>query len=214
MQLPRGKFRSIKKGVRLREILDDSRSSRLTCTCSFSSGPIHGILVFEEGVCILAKVQDRYGIPGWKEACSLADQVMDIAISDLDTAQIQLALEFNKKAYTGQRGRPPADRSEESRTGQKRHRERENDFIKITPARPIVSAQKSPLDQELISIDKDRESVTPRKEPGSTVARDSAGTHDDFDVFDETDLDDIERKMRKDCKTILKHLQLDHLTEK
>ncbi len=214
MQIPRGTFRSIKKGVYLGEILDDSSSSRFTGTCTFSSGSINGTLVFNAGICVLAKVQDQYGKEGWKEAHTLADRVVDVALSDLNATQIQLALEFNGKAKTGYKEGRLADRSEKIGAGLHRYDGREKDFIKTTPVPSGASVQTVPLDQDPAPVYVELEGVPIKKEPGIPIEPDPTAANDELDVFEEMDFDDVAQKMRKDSKTILKKLQLDHLTKK
>jgi hypothetical protein len=225
MELPRGKFRSIKKGVYLGEILDEMTLSRFSGICSFSSGIINGTLVFKTGTIILANVQNLFGDHAVDEARTLRDQLIDAALSDLDPTQVQLALEFNKQARVQMGGNwhEPSRQKEKSgavqdeqkkRTFDRQHEPKEKDFIKTVPFSPVVTASSfevEPTQARETSTDlkeaPDTEAPSPPEPAASTAEK-------EFDTFDSMDLDDVTQKIRKDCKIILKQLQLDHLTEK
>jgi hypothetical protein len=223
MQLPRGKYRSIKKGAPLGEILDEMIRSRFSGICLFSSDAMNGTVVFRNGVVVLAKVQNHYGDPAWHEAGLLWDYICDAVLSDLDNAQIQLALEFNKKAYV-QNGtshhaalrqkagsesmvqQPPKPAAEPL------HMQKEKEFIKIMP--PVAPAfppdvKKKPAAEAPFSTGEPahQDLIAPAEPERSIAER-------EMDNFDAMDLDDVTQKIRKDCKIILKQLQLDHLEEK
>jgi len=225
MQLPRGTFRSIRKGVKLGEILHELASSRFTGISSFSSPTVNGTLVFKSGICILAKVKDYYGNPAWETVTEQPDLVADTALSDLDNAQLQLALDFNKKARVSSQPparvrqvSPPATPVTKPPAGpgkpavQTRRERKERDFIKTThetPASPVrIQQEESPATKARLSGPEQGE--VPGEKDRSPKERD-----DDFDTLDlDLDLDDVAEKIQKDCKIILKQLQLDHLTEK
>ena len=46
------------------------------------------------------------------------------------------------------------------------------------------------------------------------TAKDSSCFERDIDTFDTLDLDDVTDKIRNDCKTMIKQLQLEHLMER
>ena len=74
MQLPRGTFRSIQKGVNFSDVLAELASSRFTGMCTISSATVNGTLVFRSGVCVLAKIQNFYGDKGWAVLMEQPDQ--------------------------------------------------------------------------------------------------------------------------------------------
>jgi hypothetical protein len=226
MQLPRGKFRAIKKGVHLGEILDELTKTRTSGICSFSSGTINGTMVFKNGIVVLAKVQNLYGDPAWDEAGSSGNHVIDAIVSDLDNAQMQLALEFNKKAVVQkgaihhaapQKKREVIFQQQEPvvRTDDHRHKPTEKDFIKtvpVSPAAPVLAAEygkkpaferppdtgESPLRMDLKAVPEPEQSIAEKE----------------LDNFDAMDIDEVTLKIRKDAKIMLKQLQMDHLIEK
>lgn len=225
MQLPRGKYRSIKKGVPLGEILDELIKSRFSGICLFSSDAMNGTVVFRNGVVILAKVKNHYGDPAWHEAALLWDFICDAILSDLDNAQIQLALEFNEKAYVqdgtshhaASRQKAASDSLMQQPTKippDPQHTQKEREFVKILPVPPVAPAspadvKKKPAAEALFSArEPARQDVKAPQEPERSIAE------KEMDNLDAMDLDDVTQKIRKDCKIILKQLQLDHLEEK
>jgi len=244
MQLPRGTFRSIQKGVNFSEVLADMLSSRFTGVCTLSSSAINGTLVFRSGVCVLAKVQDHYGDKGWADIIAQPDLVTDLALSDFNTAQIQLALDFNKKARVSLQAPPQPQRppSHPAPSGARPPREPPRQALHIKrepkkrePVKPPVTeeemAPEIPVTGRQAAPEVSPEPVRTRESPKesplevtgkilervSEIAPEKASgspEESDLDMFDSMDLDDVAHKIRKDCKIILKQLQLDHLTEK
>jgi hypothetical protein len=225
MQLPRGKFRSIKKGVPLGEILNEMATSGFSGICSFSSNTVNGTMVFKGGEIILAKVQAQYGDPAIEEARSMGDQVIDAVLSDLDGTQMQLALDFNKQAYVlkggiWQVGSPQKETSRPVQGDLKKpapdHRTvpKEKDFT-TTPAIAHADApvpaelhKKAKADTSADASTQTRQEQPPPQGPQLTSAE------KEFETFDSMDLEDVTRKIRRDSKIILKQLELDHLMEK
>jgi len=210
--------------VRVDEIISELTLSRFTGFSTLSSPSLHGTLVFKSGVCVLAKVQNLYGNAAWDTVAASMDLVTDIALSELDTAQLQLALDFNKKAgvhpakshghnlaapaAAGDAGPSPEHGAHAAHS---RIKQKEREFIKTTPAvSPIIHspAEKSGTKQTPSPLPAQDGSAgdTP---PGT----DQTPAEQDLETFDSMDLDDVAQKIRKDCKIILKQLQLDHLTE-
>jgi hypothetical protein len=105
MQLPRGTFREIKKYEAIESILAELERTRFSGICSISSGPATGTLVFNRGKCILIKFQGKSGDAGWDEMQKSIAVEVDAALSSLDDAQVQLALEFNKACKIVKAGR-------------------------------------------------------------------------------------------------------------
>ena len=98
MQLPRGTFREIKKYVTIERLLSDIDHAKFSGIANISSDTLTGTLVFKLGKCILVKFQNKPGDAGWDELQRSAATEVDVALSSLDEAQIQLALEFNKSS--------------------------------------------------------------------------------------------------------------------
>jgi hypothetical protein len=226
MDLPRGKFRSLQKGVQLKDILDVITKTRFSGICTFSSdNGTNGTLVFKSGTCVIANIQDQYGAAAWDGTQALLDQVFDVVLSDLDSTQLQLALDFNKKAHVQKkstRQETPlqktdvADSLQEERrhgalTGQK---VREKDFVKTTNVTFGQLGPEIPEDQKTPVLYQPGKKEPVPEGQEATASNGKSTAEKEFDTFDSMDLDDVAQKIRKDCKIILKQLQLDHLTEK
>ncbi len=223
MQLPRGTFRSIRKRVKLGDILRELASLRFTGIGTLSSAEMTGALVFRNGECILAKIQNDYGDPAWDAARAHQDDSIDIALSDIDNAQLQLALDFNKKARVTRTGNefakpvpspqtaaPAAITNAEKRTQPHQKQQKDPVPVKTIPStRPQPEYRAAPEKSPDISFEKREISRTePPAEPVQTPGE------EDLNTMENMDLDEVAQKIRKDCKTILKQLQLDHLAEK
>jgi hypothetical protein len=227
MQLPRGKFRSIKKGVPLGDILDEMATSRFSGICSFSSNTVNGTMVFKGGLVILAKVQDQYGDPAVIEARLVVDQVIDAVLSDLDGTQMQLALEFNKHAHVQKEGNwqgvsmqkaksTPAQDIQKKRAPEPdlKSKPKEKDFIKSGPATPTSPAEPLLPRKEIPAEDLSGAREPPLQGQPASQEPQLSSAEKEFETFDSMDLEDVARKIRRDSKIILKQLDLDHLMEK
>ena len=96
MQLPRGTFREIKKHTKFGRLIEELRQTRFSGICTISFRKINGIIVFKSGKRILAEYEHCIGDDAWDELQNIVEETVDVALSSLDTAQIELSLEFNK----------------------------------------------------------------------------------------------------------------------
>jgi hypothetical protein len=81
----------------------------------------------------------------------------------------------------------------------------------VSPPAPILPAEggKKSAVEPLSGTGK-----PPQQDLKDLPEQDRSIAEKELDNFDSMDLDDVTQKIRKDCKIILKQLQLDHLTEK
>ena len=96
MELPRGKFRALKKNTGLLFIIRDFRKEAFTGYFKIQYTGRMMALVFRKGNVVLAACDDLTGDMALDEICSFKYHWVDVMIHDLDDAQLQLALEFNK----------------------------------------------------------------------------------------------------------------------
>jgi len=226
MDLPRGKFRSVKKGVQLGEMLDELVKTRFTGICTFSTDKTNGTLVLKSGEYVLSEIRDHLGDEAWTEIQSLADHTIDAILSDLDIPQLKLALEFNKNAFIKNPSRSSTI-SKKQKAGTKSYppvmkipdtlhqpSEKDTDSIKLTPVVPSSTVQ--PVSKQKQSNDELFEQRTKPQQEKETkaVESESSQTEKEYDSIDSMDFEDVSKKIRKDVKIILKQLELDHLTEK
>jgi hypothetical protein len=247
MQLPRGTFLKIKKSELVGSILDELEHSKFSGICSVSSGQVSGTIVFKSGTCILAKILQKSGDPAWEEIQKMSGQKADAALSNLNEAQIQLALEFNKKsrvikagktapAATLQSQKPSAVDHTESAQKPIAPPEKPDRLLPLhprvvlkvqttvppqpavrpaahTPAEPITAkTPPAPAHASPFMVHQPQE----EKKPAETddTSGDSSSFEKDIDTFETLDIDHMTDKIRTDCKTMIKQLQLEHLMER
>jgi hypothetical protein len=95
MQLPRGTFREIKKKTKFGGLFEELQQTRFSGICTISFGKGNGIIVFKSGKRILAEYENFIGDAAWDEFLKIVEETVDVALSTLDAAQIELSLEFN-----------------------------------------------------------------------------------------------------------------------
>jgi hypothetical protein len=253
MQLPRGTFREIRKAELISSLLRDLEQKNYSGICSISSEMVSGTLVFKSGKCILAKILNKSGDGAWEELQKMGSNEVDAALSTLDEAQIQLALEFNKPSriikdgtifppavpvkpatvphkpapVAGSPLRPtssftappaptvskPVTPSSPGTAAEPRAAVPQKPVVQ-TPAQPArVSKPPSPsYSPPPIPVHHEEEPKKPAETPEPPP--DSSSFEKDIDTFDTLDLDNVTDKIRNDCKTMIKQLELEHLMER
>ena len=233
MQLPRGTFREIKKNETVRIILEGLENERFSgvCTLSFPAGD--GVLVYRKGKYVLAKVRNLYGDAGIAELRGILDKTGDAALSQLDETQIKLALEFNKQAIVQRSGsvvkepttpspphnpshgdtKQPAEKGVQTGTEtviirptipKIRVPPTNNTTHPAPPARVRAPLTQDPQKDEQKDVDRE-ETVTPPDRTGFDL---------DMEEIDSMDLERVTDKIRGDCKTMIKQLDLEYLLER
>lgn len=95
MDLPRGRFRALKKNTCLLILLPELHVTAFTGYCRINLGRNTTILVFEKGKIILAEHDGLGGDAALDRICAHIYCQVDVLLNDLDEGQIRLALEFN-----------------------------------------------------------------------------------------------------------------------
>ncbi|MDG6257027.1 MAG: hypothetical protein QCH35_05445 [Methanomicrobiaceae archaeon] len=96
LQLPRGRFHSIKRAITLSDLIDEMRETHFSGYCNLTMNQESITFVAEDGICLLVDFYPERG--------SAALQIMQTSLEDeitaelytLTPAQMQLALEFNR----------------------------------------------------------------------------------------------------------------------
>jgi hypothetical protein len=96
MQLPRGKFRSVIKGVALNSLIQELAEVRYTgdITITWKQGAIS--LVIQKGRYILAEYGPLQGNAAWEGMIALGETIVDAILSDFSDSELKLAVEFNE----------------------------------------------------------------------------------------------------------------------
>jgi len=252
MQLPRGTFREIKKGIPVSVLLGELEKTGFSGVCSFSFEESTGTLVFKSGKGILSKFRNKNGDAAWDELQKILDEEVDAALSTLDEAQIQLSLEFNKssrlvKWARGAPAKPPAPKPAHVPSGQTaaqpvRHIPSPAQVPHAVHARPAPAAPIAPQPERAPEVypppvPAQRPVIPPRPAPSArapvtqpsaehvpekkTSVPDEPGEpagsssfENDIDTFDSMDLENVTAKIRSDCKSMIKQLNLEHLIDR
>ena len=273
MQLPRGTFREIKKGITVSTLLGELERIGFSGVCSFSYGESTGTLVFKSGKEILAKFLNKNGDAAWGELQKILGEEVDAALSTLDEAQIQLSLEFNKSSRLVKSARGPPAKPQAQRPGPltaafttaqpARQAPPSPPVLQkilsrpITPAAPpvvtperapaihppvpaqriVIPSRPAPLErpperpspvQRIVMPSRQVPVVRPppvpltsepveektKPEPEETTGSERSSFDDDIDSFDAMDIENVTAKLRLDCKTMIKQLNLEHLIER
>jgi hypothetical protein len=241
MQLPRGTFREIKKGVTVELLSTELERTKFSGICSISSESATGTLVFNRGKCILVKFNGKSGDLGWNELQNAMAAEVDAALSTLDEAQVQLSLEFNKHCRLVKGGkmaprhpepqpRPVAPRVTAAAPAPvKNHHTASAAPAASPPATPVkvaahtahrqpapapAPASQAPPPVRAPLFPKAAERQAAPEEETVDPDHDSGSFGRDIDTFDTMDLETVTDKIRNDCKTMIKQLHLEHLMER
>lgn len=216
MQLPRGTFRSLKKGCALHILIDELSQTAFTGYCRIVAGPSTSTLVFEKGVILIATYDTVTGDAAWARIVENGAMTVDAVINDLNAAQLDLALEFSPGAVV--------------------HNERgltiEGDMIlrqeiEKGPASLVADSNgqdKSHAARERLSggtSSTSREGTTPVVLYPASGEQDGAPhpVQDDeefallreLDALDSMDIDTLAEKFRANCRVMIERFNLEHL---
>jgi hypothetical protein len=242
MQLPRGTFREIKKGIPVSALLEGLEKTGFSGLCSLSYEGSTGTLVFKSGKCILADFMGHHGDAAWDELHTIVQNDVDAALSSLDEAQIQLSIEFNKSARIVKSGSSAAKSAHHPPVHAPAEPQKKpvashpptlpQQPVKAPPrtAAPASShiPERAPVHRPEVVVSHKPPAVQPapatslpaqptRKtgpEENPPEEQDSNSFDQDIDTFDSMDLENVTDKIRSDCKTMIKQLHLEHLMER
>ena len=188
MQLPVGNILEIKTSERISSILNSIKHTKFSGICHISSNTVSGTLVFESGECILAQIGDKSGNEALEDLLKISHYNVDAAFLDMDEAQVQRALGFNKVYRIIKSADPTHFTAHDSQR----------------PASPTDETTQIPIHQlpELEKFQKTED-----------LTQDLGSFEKDIDTFDTLDIELVTDKIRRDCKTIIKQLDLEHLME-
>jgi hypothetical protein len=241
MQLPRGTFSEIRKNVAIESLLHELDREKFSGVADISSQSRTGTLVFSQGKCILVKFQDNRGDAGWDEVQNAGSDEVDAALSLLDEAQIDLALEFNKPCRILKPGKhEPAQARPRPAPSVSRKPSRSVPAQK--PAAPVATpkstVKSAPPSRHHVPAPKTTAPHVPvfappphhpsppaqvfryedgnKNKPDESPEKDSdtSSSESDLDTLDFMDIENVTEKIRKDCKIMIRQLNLEHLMER
>lgn len=205
MQLPRGTFHSIKRGVVLHSLLDDMEKSGFTGYCSIRYDAVNCTLVLQSGNYILADYEQREGDSAWLKLRELLTKKVDASLTSLSDAQLKLCIEFNSHAVLLE----PVRRTRHHAVKPVAPQVRSGALVKPVSHQGKVSP-KSPQEAG--------KPVQTAMQPQDIIAKTHAEDIEkaeiidrDFGSLDEMDLDEMTKKIRESCKVTVEKLHLEHL---
>jgi hypothetical protein len=95
MQLPRGKFRSVIKGVALNSLIQELAEVRYTGVITITRNHELVTLVIQKGRYVLAEYGSLKGDAAWEAINVLGEANVDAILADFTDAGLKLATEFN-----------------------------------------------------------------------------------------------------------------------
>jgi len=233
MQLPRGKFRSVIKGVALNSLIQELAEVRYTGVITITREHELISLVIQRGRYVLAEYGPLKGDPAWEAINGLEEANVDAILSDFSEAGLKLAAEFNEacllsspiitRAFRAPKGKEPVTRE---RT------------LRVPPAPPASLTPPVVSPEVPVSGAPPSTPAAPKAEgeaPGAWVnggpakaaaaAAGSGGSgasqadgydelallHMEMSALDDVDVEHIATKIRKNAKGIVRKLHLGHI---
>ncbi|NLZ29190.1 MAG: hypothetical protein GX885_00305 [Methanomicrobiales archaeon] len=204
MQLPRGQFHRLIKSTTSRALVEEMGSKQFTGICTIVSGSESVVLVFNEGLAVLAEYGSIKGQQALDTALKGEENEVAAELNLLTPDQIQLALEFNRPFATGGRGPSPPDTAV---TGAKKPPTSPRE-IRATPVAPKRRPE-PPADGHRAPV--------PGVKPGQERAGAPLSGADELEMLlqnmGEMDIEQLVSSFRVNCKDMLKKIHLDHLIQ-
>jgi hypothetical protein len=220
MQLPRGTFHSIKRGIVLHSLLDEMEKSKFTGYCTIRYDVINCTIVLQSGNYLLADYEKLEGEPAWQKIHNLLTKKVDAALTTLNDPQIKLCIEFNTHAELPEtvrrshrktlRAATPAVRSgalgsPEPAQGSIPVKEHHVASGQV-PHKPVHEGKITPQ-QAHLTLDLSQRKQDEDREATETIDR-------ELNSLEDMDLDEMAKKIRESCKITVERLNLEHLIQK
>lgn len=222
MQLPRGTFHSMKKGMKIAAILKSLKEEAFSGSCSIACEGCLIDLVLQDGGIVLASCNADCGKDAMDRLTALHEEVADASLSDLTLAQMKLTLEFNAQCRVTEKreiNRKVTSPPREEGQG-KVHR----NFPEIVPEKPVIEDMQVERKTSPAHAHRTPAGITtpsPVAPGGKKYADPLAREGDeltmvdrDLKALDSMDLDTMSEKIRENCKLMIEKLHLEHLMEK
>jgi hypothetical protein len=205
MQLPRGSFRDLKKGIALESLIRGLKEISFSGYCKTVSGESSALLVLKGGEIILAKSGNLEGDAALLAIIRLGDSLVDAVLHDLNGTQLQLAVEFNPSARVrGETNQSPwAGRSGNERPRAPPGPAEQRPIRRHAADSPDHGPAPAPL-----STEKSWHQVSEKKNDDE-----SALLMKELDALDAMDIESMAQKFRENCRQMIEKLELEHLLE-
>ncbi|MGA2934258.1 MAG: hypothetical protein ABSD81_03785 [Methanomicrobiales archaeon] len=238
MQLPRGKFRSVIKGVALNSLIQELAEVRYTGVITISLRQEVISLVIQKGRYILAEYGLLKGGAAWEGMIALGETTIDAILSDFSDSELKLAIEFNETCLLSAQVVPRAVKTPREKAREPAPEKRPPERMDLPaisppplpPAHPLVTEEASALEtatgevaepqKAWTKVDMDQAIAVVSGQAGAEVSPpdgydELALLHMEMSALDDVDVEHIATKIRKNARGIVKKLHLGHLmTEK
>ena len=201
MQLPRGTFRSIKKGQTAPGLLQEMESLQFSGSCTLSWGRERSTLVLDKGRVVLAEHQMLRGDAALNGIRALSDKILDAELSDLNLTQLSLATEFNKQyiIQDSQRSTITFGKNVPGTQPETKPPQQTVPPARTFPEKRIRSPGKEVQENDWLDDIKETDLI-------GIVNKDLAS-------LERIDLESMTEKIRNTCKSTVQRLDLGHLME-
>jgi hypothetical protein len=228
MQLPRGKFRSVIKGVALNSLIQELAEVRYTGVITISRGREAIFLVIQRGRYVLAEYGSLKGDRAWEGITALEEATVDAILADFSDADLKLALEFNDPWLLSSQiitrvFKPPREKGREPVPPRRPQAQPPAPPGSLPPEQEPAAGRENPAEAlaAVAEVDAGYASAAVPEGGGGAEAVPSdlydelALLHMEMSALDDVDVEHIATKIRKNAKGIVKKLHLGHLmTEK
>jgi hypothetical protein len=227
MQLPRGKFRSVIKGVALNSLIQELAEVRYTGVITITREHEVISLAIQRGRYILAEYGSLRSDPAWEAINALGEAIIDAILADFSDAELKLAIEFNEPYLLSSQILTRVFRAPRERVKEPLPPEKPAEPASAAPGPPLPKMDTAPAEGTPLGAP----GVWAKAEAAHAVAE-AAGLgggeaspadgydelallHMEMSALDDVDVEHIATKIRKNAKGIVKKLHLGHLmTEK
>jgi len=232
MQLPRGKFRSVIKGVALNSLIQELAEVRYTGVITITRDHELISLVIQRGRYLLAEYGPLKGDPAWEAINALGETNVDAILSDFSEAGLKLATEFNGPCLLSspiitRAFKAPRERTREPASPEKPARLPPVPPVPASPAAIPRKGEEPPATKAPVETPGAWNGGGPAQ-AAATVAGTGGGEaspadeydelallHMEMSALDDVDVEHIATKIRKNAKGIVRKLHLGHImTEK
>ena len=205
MQLPRGQFHRLIKSTTSRALVEEMISKQFTGICTIVSGNESVVLVFSEGMAVLAEYGSAKGRQALEMILGGEENEVAAELNLLTPDQLQLALEFNRPFAIGSRGTSP----EKAVTGAKKSPASPGGMDGAAPTVPRRRPEPSGGEQH--------QAPMPRAKPGDERTVAPLPGDDELEMLlqnmEGMDIEHLVNSFRVNCKDMLKKIHLDHLIQ-
>jgi hypothetical protein len=226
MQLPRGKFRSVIKGVALNSLIQELAEVRYTGVITITRGREVISLVIQRGRYILAEYGSLRGDPAWEGINTLGEATVDAILSDFSEAELKLAVEFNDPYLLSSQIITRAFKAPREKGKEPFPQKKPAESAAPPPSPPPPKEDTRPAPESSMETppawtkaDAGHALATASERGGDEgvpdVYDELALLHMEMSALDDVDVEHIATKIRKNARGIVKKLHLGHLmTEK